>query len=302
MPPNAASSVLGWVSIACWVIVYSPQILENYTLKSGEGLSVLFVVIWLLGDLFNLLGAILAGLLATVIILAAYYTLCDVILLFQIYYYRAAHPVHRISPVPIPGVVLSTEHGETSPLLSPTLPPADSLKQPEHTPVARRVVMYIAALGFVVGTGFAAWWLFPTTKHHGDETGSGKVVFEIRSQVLGWTSAALYLGSRIPQIVKNRETKCEGLSLALFIFAIAGNVTYVASILAASLARDHLIANASWLAGSGGTVFLDFIVLGQFFYYRRAERVFLTDGQLERARTRTGGVEDRDVERVHYDS
>ena len=54
------------------LVVYTPQIIENYRRKSGEGLSVLFVVIWLIGDLFNLFGALLAGLLSTVIILAAY--------------------------------------------------------------------------------------------------------------------------------------------------------------------------------------------------------------------------------------
>ena len=54
------------------VIVYSPQLIENYTLQSGEGLSVLFVVIWLLGDIANLLGGLLGGLLPTVIILAFY--------------------------------------------------------------------------------------------------------------------------------------------------------------------------------------------------------------------------------------
>jgi uncharacterized protein with PQ loop repeat len=54
------------------LVVYTPQIIENYRRKSGEGLSVTFIVIWLIGDLFNLFGAILAGLLPTVIILAAY--------------------------------------------------------------------------------------------------------------------------------------------------------------------------------------------------------------------------------------
>jgi uncharacterized protein with PQ loop repeat len=54
------------------LVVYSPQIIENYRLKSGEGLSVLFVVIWLVGDLLNFFGAILAKLLSTVIILAVY--------------------------------------------------------------------------------------------------------------------------------------------------------------------------------------------------------------------------------------
>ena len=52
--------------------MYTPQIVENYSLQSGEGLSVFFVLIWLVGDLTNLVGALLAGLLPTIIILAAY--------------------------------------------------------------------------------------------------------------------------------------------------------------------------------------------------------------------------------------
>lgn len=59
-------------------MVYSPQILENYRLKSGEALSVLFVVVWLLGDLCNLVGAALADLLPTVIILALYVSVTSV--------------------------------------------------------------------------------------------------------------------------------------------------------------------------------------------------------------------------------
>lgn len=35
------------------------------------------------------------------------------------------------------------------------------------------------------------------------------------------------VSSRVPQIFKNTKTKCAGLSLALFIFAVLGNVTYV---------------------------------------------------------------------------
>ena len=53
-------------------MVYTPQLYENYQLKSGEGLSVLFILIWLAGDLCNLVGGMLAGLLPTIIILAAY--------------------------------------------------------------------------------------------------------------------------------------------------------------------------------------------------------------------------------------
>jgi predicted kinase len=48
------------------------------------------------------------------------------------------------------------------------------------------------------------------------------------------------------------------------------------------LAFEHLWVNASWLVGSGGTVILDFIVLGQFWYYRRERRqTELTEGDDE---------------------
>ena len=54
------------------IVVYSPQLWENYTLQSGHGLSVLFVTIWLIGDMCSLVGGLIAQLVPTVIILAAY--------------------------------------------------------------------------------------------------------------------------------------------------------------------------------------------------------------------------------------
>ena len=60
------------MSISCWIVVYTPQIWENYQLKSGEGLSVSFIILWLLGDLTNLFGGVMAHLLPTVIIVAVY--------------------------------------------------------------------------------------------------------------------------------------------------------------------------------------------------------------------------------------
>ena len=70
------------------MVVFSPQIFENFRRKSADGLSLLFLVIWLAGDVFNILGAVLQGVLPTMIILAVYYTLADIVLLFQCLYYR----------------------------------------------------------------------------------------------------------------------------------------------------------------------------------------------------------------------
>jgi uncharacterized protein with PQ loop repeat len=76
------------ISIACWVVVFSPQILENFRRGSADALSLQFIIVWLVGDVFNILGAVLQGVLPTMIILAVYYTIADVVLLGQCFYYR----------------------------------------------------------------------------------------------------------------------------------------------------------------------------------------------------------------------
>jgi len=85
---EAISGICGSISIACWVVVFSPQIIENFRRSSAEGLSIEFLIIWLLGDLFNIIGAVLQGVLPTMIILAIYYTIADIVLILQCFYYR----------------------------------------------------------------------------------------------------------------------------------------------------------------------------------------------------------------------
>ncbi|KAF8310274.1 PQ-loop-domain-containing protein [Clavulina sp. PMI_390] len=280
-PREEASNVFGWLSIGCWLIVYSPQIYENYSRQSGEGLSVAFVVIWLLGDLFSLGGAVMAKLIPTVIVLALYYTLCDITLLFQIYYYRIFYNARSrdlasgSSPsTPEREPILSSASDSPSPTNQPNPPPP---APPRLKSIQRLVVEYALLWAFVVAFGIGAYVYDRYHSHHSSppDGENGGDVFEWRSQLMGWLSAALYLGSRIPQIKKNTETRCEGLSLALFMFAIAGNLFYVLSICVLSMEWSHMITNASWLVGSGGCVFLDFLVLGQFFYFRRQDMMKL---------------------------
>ncbi|KIW07233.1 uncharacterized protein PV09_02090 [Verruconis gallopava] len=85
---DALSGICGSISIACWIVVFSPQIIENFRRSSAEGLSVVFIITWLIGDIFNILGAVLQGVLPTMIILAVYYTLADLVLLGQCFYYK----------------------------------------------------------------------------------------------------------------------------------------------------------------------------------------------------------------------
>ncbi|KIY71245.1 PQ-loop-domain-containing protein [Cylindrobasidium torrendii FP15055 ss-10] len=260
---DVLSSIFGWVSLASWIIVYSPQIYENYALQSGEGLSIVFVYIWLLGDLCNLVGAGLAGLLPTVIILAVYYTVCDVTLLVQVYYYRgkAARKASNEG--------LRNGDSEETPLIN------GNSRAQEETPIRTIILRYVGAVLFICFVGIFAWGISSTAGSDGgdeaedspqDEKMSTKLKWTV--QILGWSSALLYLGARIPQIAKNVHTRCEGLAPGLFFFAIFGNLTYALSICAKSTDVDYLVVNGSWLAGSTLTILLDIIVLGQFFYYR----------------------------------
>lgn len=44
------------------------QLYENYRLKNTDGVSVQFLLLWIFGDIFNLLGVILEDLLVTMVI------------------------------------------------------------------------------------------------------------------------------------------------------------------------------------------------------------------------------------------
>lgn len=276
---DSLSSVLGWISIACWIVVYSPQIYENYLLQSGEGVSLLFVYIWLLGDAFNLAGAIIANLIPTIIILGAYYTACDLILLGQIFYYRRKTQKKNRAAGDSDDLLADDERTRLLPggEGSEAAETAESVIQPWRT----LLVKYSLCVVFVVAVGVGAWWINEGRFHtnepnvHGfsaSAQGEGeKPNHYALVQFFGWSSAVLFLGARIPQILKNFETRCAGLSPAMFLFSILGNTTYCLSIFAKSMEWEYLLTNAGWIAGSGLTVFLDAMVLLQFMWYRRAD-------------------------------
>ena len=88
--------------------------------------------------------------------------------------------------------------------------------------------------------------------------------------VIGWFSAALYLGSRIPQLVMNfKRGTTDGLSPVMFLMALLGNLTYFLGVILLSPSTDGVLCHLPWIIGSMGTVQFDGIALGQFLYYRK---------------------------------
>ena len=74
-------------------------------------------MVWLLGDVFNILGAVLQGVLPTMTILAVYYTLADMVLLGQCFYYRG-FTLSDTPAKPALSLQVDEEATEESPLLA----------------------------------------------------------------------------------------------------------------------------------------------------------------------------------------
>ncbi|CUM67611.1 uncharacterized protein PRCAT00005311001 [Priceomyces carsonii] len=289
---QAVSGITGSISLACWIIVFAPQIYENFRRKSSEGLSLLFIILWLLGDLFNVLGSILQGVLPTMIILAIYYTLADIVLLGQCLLYGNGEKtdlIHLSPANPMSEDVLETvlssdgrgrvtdedleeERREEADLEggNSELGDYDFTKSSSTTSSAIKNALFKSFLVvLVILAGLVGWYV--SNKNNSKKGGDhkpDKLVYDPLAQLFGWLCAFLYLGSRIPQIVLNFERKsCEGISFMFFLFACLGNLTYVISILAIDTSLQYLWVNSSWLAGSLGTLGLDFTIFVQFFIY-----------------------------------
>ncbi|KAL8245864.1 hypothetical protein R6Q59_007080 [Mikania micrantha] len=79
---------LGISSLVCWGVAEIPQIITNFRTKSSHGVSLLFLLTWIAGDIFNLVGCLLEpATLPTQYYTAALYTISTVILVLQSLYY-----------------------------------------------------------------------------------------------------------------------------------------------------------------------------------------------------------------------
>lgn len=265
---EALSGILGSVSLACWIFLLLPQLLENYRNGSAEAVSLAFILVWFLGDICNLVGALWAGLVPVIVAIAVYFCISDGVLISQCLYYGIRNKRRQAK------VLLARERGESivggqsavvrdgdvtvgerEPLIdrartgsyTGTIPGsgerrrssgasggsrrrssagaqqarnehlAKILEETDESGVRLWGKNVLSVLGIVVvgvagwaaayGTG--AWKPSPQPgKVHAQEMAAG-------AQVLGYASAVLYLGARLPQIYKNwQEQSCEGKSTA----------------------------------------------------------------------------------------
>ncbi|CEP14272.1 hypothetical protein [Parasitella parasitica] len=276
----------GCTKITLLVYICS-QLQENYRRKNGDGLSLTFLLIWLAGDIFNLAGIIMEKLMITMVtseeminlidacfknllvgnnpqfLLALWYTVADIGLIWQVVYYQQCVTV-EINCDEDEAIVLlnrrkplkqrrfSLEKSMSSNMMEKLLSVHDALPDDDenHADVINNDGDYDVASGnrdiFTVPPKIRPLWIniigasvllvlllgscygYTMTKTrlpalHGKEDEEIQLI----PQILGWISALLYVGSRVPQLIKNWQQKStDGLSSGMFVCAVCGNIFF----------------------------------------------------------------------------
>ncbi|KAF8459130.1 PQ loop repeat-domain-containing protein [Terfezia claveryi] len=295
------SGISGSISLASWILLLVPQLIENFRNGNAEGISTTFLLTWLVGDIANLVGSIWANLLPTVIALALYYCFADFVLLSQVLYYNQQSRRRNAMEIQRQYSHEQRNHVDTTAPSDPTQPllpnrestgtqsityrrqsasrRRDSLsalieKKPSTRTMITRNLLAISGtclagiLGWFIAWKTGAWKVRDGTP--------GNAPPDIGAEILGYISAVLYLSARIPQIIQNhRKKSCEGHTLTIFraidtffMLSLLGNFSYGAGILFHSTEGDYVMANLAWLIGSLGTMAEDAIIFYQFSIYR----------------------------------
>ena len=284
-----------------WIVVFGPQILENFRRGSSDGLSLRFLAVWLLGDIFNVVGAVLQGVLPTMIILAIYFTVADIVLLAQCLSHRGFTWNERVLSPTLKPMEIEGPNERTT-LLSATASGERQIQNTTENLSAKptthsaytRLQMHlrnIMAILLVCTTGMVSWYFI----HHSANSSLSVPIqeipeFDMWGQIFGWLCAVFYFGSRFPQLILNwRRRSVEGLSMLFFLFACLGNFMYVLSIIAfdptSAVLNDcqschaekiygrHILVNLPWLVDGLGTLLLDMAIFAQFFLYGEVKSI-----------------------------
>ncbi|KAK2598940.1 hypothetical protein QQS21_005618 [Conoideocrella luteorostrata] len=306
---QALSGIFGSISLTAWICLLLPQLIANYKAKNADGLSMAFLVVWLLGDVSNLVGAVFTKLAPSAIALATYFCCLDTILITQTGYYKVTAARRRAAArrEALLGAQGVSQTREDAPLLgrrSSTDLPGSLIRHDTHRESAlepiRKVITgedetqerrpwlnNVLGLAAIYVVGFSGWFLSYKAgawdgdqgiPNNGPEVPDHSDAAELKAKLglaLGYLSALFYLCARLPQIFKNyQEKSCEGLSLLFFMLSLTGNMTYGLSLLSYSQNKEYLLTTLPWLLGSLGTMVEDSTIFVQFRIYGDGDHRF----------------------------
>ncbi|KAI7856327.1 PQ loop repeat-domain-containing protein [Circinella umbellata] len=279
------SLLLGYISIACWLNAQMPQVIKNYKLQTAESLSMTFLTVWLTGDFANLIGCIMTGQLDFQIYLSIYFIWVDTVLCLQWLYY-VKYPTNRFRAFFNPTIRATIQkNNEQAPLIAPQ-PPQEQNKKNNYSSTTSRTTLLAIGFLFTLNNYYMAspesqdiTSLTTTSSHDAmlswDTQSSNMTTTTMieRNIWIGrffaWVCTCLYLSSRAPQIYLNfKRRSVEGLSMALFLCAAAGNLTYTLGIFTnPHQTRQSLLEAVPYILGSAGTLVFDLTIYIQNLIY-----------------------------------
>lgn len=251
------SAASGGVSFLTSFVAQIPQLIETYRDKSVEGLSPVFLLCWLFGDITSLFGALLTHQLPFQIMFAIYYLANDIIICGQYYYYGILHE----NKLATPGHEAATVEQRLRMVKSRGSNPSILLKKNRR------------------------WWMFsflfsrpsladalPLVATAVSSTAASSPGSSPVGSVASWAGAMCYFCSRIPQLIKNyRRKSTDGLSPLLFICTLVANITYTFSIFTSCAYLTNadrysfVINELPFIFGSSGTIIFDLIYFYQHY-------------------------------------
>lgn len=249
------SSANGVASFALSFVSLFPQIIETYKDKTVAGLSPLFLLAWVCGDLTSLVGAILTNQLAFQIVLALYFLLNDCFVCGQYYYYGILHDNQ-----------LATVGHESK--RSVQEDPNEQVRLNTRVPSSWQRFLSIF---WIVGISNA----LPISQQDPSTPPPSTPLPSPESPLgtaLSWAGASFYVGARVPQLIKNYKRKStDGISPILFATTLLCNLTYNFNIFTScafleSQDKAAFIWNAApFIVGSAGTVAFDLLYFYQHY-------------------------------------
>ncbi|KAH3673517.1 hypothetical protein WICMUC_003623 [Wickerhamomyces mucosus] len=244
---NVISTVSGVLSLGTWLIAQFPQCYEIYQTKSVDGISPIFITIWIVGDLANLIGCILTNQLFFQYILATYFLACDFLLVGQFWYYGYYLKKHKYH-----------KHHHH-----------------HHHHRVNGLVNSASTAALVIASNVGQSTALPILMS--DDSSNPSPIFIISAgTVIAWFGSACYFFARIPQLIKNYERKStEDISPFLFGCTLFGNITYTMSILfscqfiygSSEESWRFFINELPFIIGSGGTIIFDIFYFYQLWLY-----------------------------------
>lgn len=246
------SFIIGIISNFMWVVSSAPQIYQNCKTKKVDGISPFLFSLLETGNILGLIGVILTHGLITQIITAVVYALLDGIMFTQYIYYRYCR---KMNDNRSEDQVDDSQEPNTA---SKNITNNSDYESDYFNSDKDQISNHVAGLA----TG-----LFVATVNSKVDYRAPYIKDQLVGSIFGWISGCVYVGSRIPQVVKNFKNKnVTDLSPIYVCFSIFGNGTNVISILLKSIEANYMWKQTPFLFGAMGPMACDILFLFQMCF------------------------------------